>query len=1046
RALRTGEVELELLSPGYDGECGRVELLDEAGGLLGSVIIGEDGVFRAGTAAGEQRLIDRISYQNRPINGRFRFQPERWFSLRLGFNCEARIFQAGIVNLYAGYATPGIQWFPLGASLPLAGAGEAIKTVRVKTGPKARLCVDNLCVASPRAAQLNGRLYTVSLREILDLDYLLRTDPPSLWVHSLRNLAGTFASPEIRQAWRRPPTPAFDATARKYETLLIRQALLDERCLALARALFHLQRAGGGERVQAHFASVGALRRAGLNELAGLYGVYAAAWGNSYDERLLDEQFTPAAGRLTDVLDRLDRETEACAAVLLQRPGEALEAPPPMSPGPYDAELVWRDGRFERAGRPVFLYLPVCSGSVGEFRGRLLQLDYCHNIPMVLDDPTRTGRTDSVSFYWPVIEPWIADNLQDPATNSYFMVQSLFGCVHTIGLCPAWWLERHRDDPDIFFQNESGVASTWYGQKQPISRPITSGYYAGGGGYQALLNYWNPDVQAMYRQMLGEWSEHIHARYPDRSRLFLIGWEQSTLAGTTQSGFNTSAIAAFREKLTRKYGSIEALNKAWASGYKDFGEIDQRKVDATHPNGLMYEFQVFRQEGYQDWMRLMSESLKAHMPYVKTLNDYHCLMGGEDYRRMLDVPRMFKTYDIVGHHTYASDKESPVVSRRILDSLKKAYGNPLADFEWGAALHYTDLFREAGYKNSGLLDMFHEMAWGKSVLAVWYGGAPGFSEGCQYYVPQMAGSILRYSSGFMPVGRLRARRFGEIALTYPTMTPPIALMEASATQMNGVDVREVTTEVARSLERDRWNYGFVWEDVLLEGRQSLRDFQTLILVRGVCLRPETTALLVEWVRGGGTLIALLPPGELNQYGQADGRLMRELMPGLDYVMDEQYTRISVTETGGNVREERAAEEGVRVLRRQAGTGEMVLLTQASPYAETTLLSEVNRLTTRDFEAVNGKFWWVARQSPAHLYLFVVNPDFDDTLEDKIRLTGTFGRAVDLGCEKAFPVPTAVEDGRTTFALRLTPAEGTVIRIERVAPAGEAQAMKKPGDP
>lgn len=1030
-SLTGGEVEVELLAESWEGECATLSLLDADGRELGALLVTADGSFMARTAEGEQTLTHTISYQNRPPDGRLYFQPGRWFTLRLGFNAGAGVFHASIVNLYAGLATPGISWLPLASNLPLRGTGP-VCGVRVSTESRASLLVDNMLAVSPRAKQIGGQAVTMPLRTILGLSLPMRKDPLSLSVYSLRNEAFTrYPQPETIDASMNDPTEPFKQAGARYDALLIRQAYLHEHSLQLGRMAYHLRVAGRqlpAAAADAFQASVAASR----SMLEECFRIYGNAYRSALDEQALTAHFFPAADRLEVSLAACEADADTLSAKLIAATGGKLEPPPSLAPGPYDAPIEWADGCFRRGGKPAFLYPPVGVRALDLVsRNHLetaLQFDNCYDLPFILDQPgqlEQAGKrqslpSDVLSAY---VESWMTKDNPD----AEMFVASMFGCVHLMQLTPAWWMETHRNDPDIFFCTREGKVPNWPGAENPYEpRKLTGGRYAGGGGYWARLNFWNADVRQMYSDMMRGWSQHISGEYPDRLKLFALGLEQTNYA-YTETGFNESAIAAFRARLQDKYGTIAALNEAWATDYASFKEINPREYSSSKPNGLMCEFQVFRQDGYFEWMRLLREHLRAGLPDLPTMNDFNWAFGGAMQERALDLPRMFETYDIVGSHFYGIDAVRPMY--RCSDSLRKAYGNPLGNFEWAAGLHLPDLFNEDAYKTCGLLDMWEEMAWGRSVLSIWYGGSAGFSEGAQFFVPNLRQSVLRYSTGFMPVARMRSRRFGEIALNCPTVTPEVCIMEPTASKWNGIDVYTPMLETAAKLEEGGWNYGFIYEEPLIAGRQSLSGISTLIVPRGICLKPETSAMLLHWIEQGGTLIALLPPGMLNQYGQPDGRLMREITGSDAGQFSENFRTWQAADAATFPDTVSIAESGT-LLQAPHGQGRLIVFTASDPLPTDALVEQVEATTPRDFYSAGRGFRIVGRESADHLYLFVVNPDHYADREDRIILSGEYGDAVDLGCDAAFPVKTTFARGATAFDLRLAPGEGTVVRLEK----------------
>ncbi|HCU36993.1 MAG TPA: hypothetical protein DGT21_16575, partial [Armatimonadetes bacterium] len=181
----------------------------------------------------------------------------------------------------------------------------------------------------------------------------------------------------------------------------------------------------------------------------------------------------------------------------------------------------------------------------------------------MLDQPGEPQGGDArQSFPWDVLSAYVESWMTKDNPNAEMFVASMFGCVHLMQLAPSWWMETHSDDPDIFFCTREGKVPNWPGAETPYeARKLTGGRYAGGGGYWARLNFWNADVRQMYADMMQGWSEHVAAEYPGRLKLFALGLEQTNYA-YTETGFNESAIAAFRARLREKYGAIAALNEA----------------------------------------------------------------------------------------------------------------------------------------------------------------------------------------------------------------------------------------------------------------------------------------------------------------------------------------------------------------------------------------------------------------------------------------------------------------------------------------------------
>ena len=61
-------------------------------------------------------------------------------------------------------------------------------------------------------------------------------------------------------------------------------------------------------------------------------------------------------------------------------------------------------------------------------------------------------------------------------------------------------------------------------------------------------------------------------------------------------------------------------------------------------------------------------------------------------------------------------------------------------------------------------------------------------------------------------------------------------------------------------------------------------------------------------------------------------------------------------------------------------------------------------------------------------LCVLDPSVDDPAESTVRVQGAFRTVTDLDYPDGFPVPATIDDGVTTFGLKLAPGEGTILRL------------------
>src|SRR5439155_22504878 len=126
-------------------------------------------------------------------------------------------------------------------------------------------------------------------------------------------------------------------------------------------------------------------------------------------------------------------------------------------------------------------------------------------------------------------------------------------------------------------------------------------------------------------------------------------------------------------------------------------------------------------------------------------------------------------------------------------------------------------------------------------------------------------SILRPSACVVPVTKRRALRFNDILMNTEVSTPPIIVLEPTASVLNSPPVHpyegfsyhsSVAGKNVHGLLFPK-NYPFLYvpEQAVLDG-YSLKQHKVIILPQAPYLRAEITTRLLKWVQQGGTLLSL----------------------------------------------------------------------------------------------------------------------------------------------------------------------------------------------
>lgn len=1023
--LKNGLVEFDLLAESYEGNCASLSLIGANGQPSAIIDIDQDGVFNARTPAGKQRLLDTIEHQYRFTKTRLYLQPRRWFTVRLEFNAKKGNYRVALVNLCNFHLINGpeslqggLKWLTLGEDIPFLHPTDTIKGLSLTTAGKVTLCVDNIIIIGPYGDSINNQPTYLPARELLGLTYPERMDPRTLEVYSLRNILGYPDSwrpkQEITAKYQKGPEREFTKAGDRYSRIIIRQAFLDETRQMIERIGFYLSASDYKNTLQGKLSDVSVRIIKTENSLEELYQVFAYAYLDSVNTTKLQESFPKAADALESELTLAENEAQALLEKFYRRlPGGDAKFGSLIARKEKNAVSSWKDGKFRVDGKPVFLFPPLEGNPVS---AEMLEMLNFAPVSRVTTFPFDAKPKDY--FDWARIDKSVSEDLFGQKLRQGTAIAIGSPCfVHDCQFyTPKWWMEENQGDPDIFFQDKQGRPVVTSGQSLP--------YTNSGVGALCRLNYWNPKVkeftQKSFRELARGFAERCGA---NRIAYLNAGGESQLDVAGSESGFNKTAVTAFQAYLKEKYGNIKTLNLAWGNDYESFEEISPRFHTTFPPSGLTYEFENFRQLSYFNYFRDdIIKPFKENLPEVPFAIDFQNYFWWSTPINDFDLTRLFETFDIVGYHTYHPKARIPMF--RMLDSLSKAYNKSAGNLEWGTMNRLGELFEEKAYKGTGLKNLFMAVAWGEPLWPIWYGMHPNWSDGANWTDPWVGNIALRYSAAFIPLAISRASRIGDIALNNPTLIPRVAMLEATSSWLNFISVREKGLyPAAQSLENDGWNYSFLFERALLEGKQTLKDVQVLIVPLGVCAPPELVSQIERWVKQGGILLTLGPVGLYDQYGQPTGSFFKRVFANVKWKGGKGFLNWKLTNMAGKPIEK-------LTLVKNLDKGKVIVLTAADPFPQKEFLKLMNENGRRDFYTAERDFHIVVRENKEARYLFIVNQNYYQKKEGTIMLQGEYTAAKDLSLPLPFPVSIKYSGGNTSFKLQLAPVEGAVIEFQK----------------
>jgi hypothetical protein len=870
---------------------------------------------------------------------------------------------------------------------------------------RGRLRVDNLYVIAPtNGLTVNGKDLRRPARELLSTAEHPRHDPIDATLYSLRETLGTQGQYGELGELLNGKHPAVLKAAFAYNELLVDDAYRQAEAQALLRAQYALrvagtEPAGSAEEVRQSLATVAAADR----EVAGLYRTYLDAYLDGLNAERMIREVTPAAERL--------RERLKTARECIARAREKLGLKPLADPGRPQVRI--EKGRCRTDAGPAF-YFPQTNWLFWPEQDRLLRLDGCATIYGNNFFQAPEGHFINGAAFDAYVSRFVRQTRE-----ARFLITDVVGLHSCYTLMPDWWLAKHAGDEDVFFCDATG-------------RVPLKGDRRWESDGRAQLNFWNGHVKTAMKTMATERARYFATKWPGRVTGWEVLQEAHSGAGFAETGYNASAKQAFRDRLRKNYGTIGALNQRWDAKYHDFGEIQPPALGSPLPSPLNYEFQRFRQEAYRDWIAAYLAAVKAELPDVPAVNRIVDIVPyPTDHAWSFDFTVLYPVFDYFEFHTSMGERLR--LSDRMLVSLRRVFGKESAIMEWGLGSS-GELFDERGARRATQSEFFRLAAGGRSVFNVWYGIYPGWGDCANWTDPRWSHTTLRYSAPSIPVSITRLRQFERWLLDYPQVQPRLNILESNSSFLNAAPIHGPRSRLvlfAETLESGGYDYGFLWEDLILAGKQNPTSSELLLLPCATCLAEPLQERLKEWIEGGGRLVAIAPPGIYDPWGRPSGRLLSAVFPGLKWVSPKPG-QWEPRGTAPPIKQSTHPTLG-DLCRGRLGKGELLVFTKVDsntrPTAEPALLKLIKGLMPRQpFYAARNRFELTLRRDEKgrrHI-LTALNGDLQARAEDEVRLRVPVQRAVDV--EIGLELPVRREGNESVLPLTLAPGEGVVIEL------------------
>jgi hypothetical protein len=305
-----------------------------------------------------------------------------------------------------------------------------------------------------------------------------------------------------------------------------------------------------------------------------------------------------------------------------------------------------------------------------------------------------------------------------------------------------------------------------------------------------------------------------------------------------------ACIAAYREYLAAQYGTIEALNASWGSGYASFDEVDlldrkdNMEVAAAKTSfPRWYDRQAFARYNLMQFSGRFVEAYKGLDP--QALTGFEGTGGfGDDYDQILGINGFYGPYPSIGD-----------------DIIRSAAPRSLVRSNW------------MGYSKTG--DALADAAWRmvmKGMSSIWYWMWSGIGNWRGYLRPTLDywPMIEDLSEEMRPVrqglGDLLINSemlHSGIAVFYSVPSALSCQLENGGQFTNAHTTHRTWTQLTYDLGLD---FRYVTSRMLTEGALDSGEFKVLLLPMTQALAPEEVAAIRRFAEGGGTVVADVRPG------------------------------------------------------------------------------------------------------------------------------------------------------------------------------------------
>ncbi|MFB9308636.1 beta-galactosidase [Agromyces hippuratus] len=187
---------------------------------------------------------------------------------------------------------------------------------------------------------------------------------------------------------------------------------------------------------------------------------------------------------------------------------------------------------------------------------------------------------------------------------------------------------------DVDLGTPTTVPPAWFWKAYPQARPVTRDGVALGFGSRGIVSPSSPE----YRRAASAIAERLAERYAQHPAVVM--WHVHNEYGAPVSeSFDEASVANFRRWLAARYGSLDALNRAWGTTfwgqvYGEWDEIDAPRQSASVSNPAhQLDFKRFSSDALLECFVLERDAIRRHATQPVTTNFMATSCPSVDYWR-----------------------------------------------------------------------------------------------------------------------------------------------------------------------------------------------------------------------------------------------------------------------------------------------------------------------------------------------------------------------------------------------------------------------------